>query len=209
MTRRTALIVVDMQYDFMPGGALAVPGGDAVVPAVKRLIEEGDWDVVVFTQDWHPAGHKSFAASHPGRKVMETVEMPYGTQVLWPVHCVSGTRGAEIPPELTTARPNFIVRKGSDPEVDSYSAFCAADGKARTGLAGALRELGVGEIFVCGLATDFCVSFTALDGRAAGFETTVVTDASAAIDANGSLAAAREAWARAGILETTVGAVLG
>jgi len=194
-----ALIVVDLQNDFLPGGALAVAGGDAVIPTVNDLIARAP--CVVMTQDWHPRDHVSFAANHPGHALYETISVPSGSQVLWPVHCVQGTAGAEISPLIDTKKACAIVRKGIRPDVDSYSGFVDADRRTRSGLAGLLRERGVTRVFVCGLATDFCVSWTALDAAGAGFETFVVTDASRAIDVNGSLAAARDAWRDAAIKE--------
>ena len=194
-----ALIVVDLQNDFLPGGALAVAGGDAIIPTVNDLIARSP--CVVMTQDWHPGDHISFAGNHPGRALFESVSVAYGSQVLWPAHCVQGTPGAEISSLVHTEKACAIVRKGTRPDVDSYSGFVDADRKTRSGLAGLLRERGVTRVFVCGLATDFCVSWTALDAAAEGFETFVVTDASRAIDVNGSLAAAKDAWMRAGVKE--------
>jgi nicotinamidase/pyrazinamidase len=194
-----ALIVVDLQNDFLPGGALAVAGGDAIIPALNGLIARAP--CVVMTQDWHPGEHISFAANHPGHALFENIPVSYGSQVLWPAHCVQGTQGAEISPLVHIEKACAIVRKGARPDVDSYSGFVDADRKTRSGLAGLLRERGVTRVFVCGLATDFCVSWTALDAAAEGFETFVVTDASRAIDVNGSLAAAKDAWKSAGVKE--------
>lgn len=190
-----ALIVVDVQNDFCDGGALAVPDGDAVVPVINTLAER--FDIVVQTQDWHTPGHASFASSH-GMKPFETIELSYGTQVLWPDHCIMGTTGAEFHSELHVPQVQMIVRKGYHPKVDSYSAFQEADRITETGLAGYLRERGVKRVFVCGLAYDFCVSWTAQDGRKAGFDVFVIEDASRAIDTNGSRAAARIAMEEAG-----------
>lgn len=187
------LIVVDLQNDFMPGGALAVPKGDEVVPVINVLAAR--FDNVVMTQDWHPRGHASFASSHPGRKPFETIDLPYGRQVLWPDHCVQGTSGAAFHEDVLLAKAQLVVRKGYHRGIDSYSAFVEADRRTSTGLAGYLRERGLKQIFVCGLATDFCVAWTALDARTAGFETTVVEDACRAIDLEGSLA---RAWAQLG-----------
>jgi nicotinamidase/pyrazinamidase len=184
------LIVVDVQNDFCPGGALAVPKGDEVVPVINRLAAR--FANAVFTQDWHPRGHTSFASSHPGKKPFETVELPYGEQVLWPDHCVSGTRGAAFHEGLELAKAQLVIRKGFHRDIDSYSAFVEADRKTSTGLAGYLKERGFESLFVCGLATDFCVAWTALDARAAGFEVSVVEDACRAIDLEGSL---KRAWA--------------
>jgi nicotinamidase/pyrazinamidase len=175
----------------MPGGALAVAHGDEVVPLVNRLAQA--FVNVVMTQDWHPANHVSFAANHPGRQPFQTIALPYGPQTLWPVHCVPGSKGAALHAGLepTSTRARAIVRKGQNPAVDSYSAFLEADRKTHTGLAGYLRELGVKRVYCCGLATDFCVAWSALDARAAGFEVALIEDASRAIDLNGSL---NEAW---------------
>jgi len=186
-----ALIVVDMQYDFMPGGALAVAGGDAIVPLVNRIAAK--FANVVLTQDWHPPGHASFASSHPGAKPFDTIRLSYGEQVLWPDHCVQKSRGAELHRGLDIGQAILVLRKGANRDVDSYSAFVEADGASRTGLAGFLRERGIGRVFLCGLATDYCVGFSALDARSAGFDALVVDDACRAIDLAGSLAAA---WAK-------------
>jgi nicotinamidase/pyrazinamidase len=185
------LIVVDVQNDFCPGGALAVPRGDEVVPVINRLAAR--FDDVVLTQDWHPRDHASFASSHPGRKPFETVTLPYGEQVMWPDHCVQGTSGAAFHPDLRIEKARMIVRKGFRRDIDSYSAFVEADHRTTTGLAGYLRERGFKSLVVCGLATDFCVAWTALDARAAGFEVAVVEEACRAIDLDGSAA---KAWAR-------------
>ena len=185
------LLVVDVQVDFLPGGALPVPGGDAVVGPVNAL--QGKFRHVALTQDWHPADHVSFADTHPGRAPFETVELPYGPQVLWPRHCVQGSAGAAFAPGLATDRASLAVRKGMDPRVDSYSAFLEADRTTRTGLAGALAERGITRLVLCGLATDFCVAWSAQDARAAGFDVWVVDDAVRGIDVDGSLA---QAWAR-------------
>jgi nicotinamidase/pyrazinamidase len=191
------LIVVDVQNDFCPGGALAVPKGDEVVPVVNRLAQK--FENVVLTQDWHPAGHRSFASAHPGKKPFETVKLPYGEQVLWPDHCVQGTRGAELRSDLSAGRAQVVIRKGWRKEVDSYSGFIEADGKARTGLEGYLRERGIARVLVCGLATDFCVAWTALDARKLGFDAVLLEDACRAIDTQGSLAAAWDKMRMAGV----------
>jgi nicotinamidase/pyrazinamidase len=180
----------------VPGGALAVPGGDEIVPLVNRL--GARFANVVLTQDWHPRDHVSFAASHPGRKPFETIRLPYGEQVLWPPHCVQGTHGAALHAQLGIPHAQLVIRKGHHREIDSYSAFLEADRKTTTGLAGYLRERGLGDLYVCGLATDFCVAWTALDGRAAGFGVTVIEDACRAIDLEGSCAKAWAEMARAG-----------
>jgi nicotinamidase/pyrazinamidase len=191
------LIVVDVQNDFCPGGALAVPDGDAVVPVVNRLSER--FAHRILTQDWHPAGHSSFASSHPGKAPFETVEMPYGTQVLWPDHCVQGTGGAAFHRDLALDGAELIVRKGFRAAIDSYSAFFENDRTTPTGLAGYLRDRGFESVVLVGLATDFCVAYSALDARRLGFATTVVTDGCRAIDLNGSLDAAMKEMAAAGV----------
>jgi nicotinamidase/pyrazinamidase len=193
----TCLLVVDVQNDFMPGGALAVPGGDEVVPVINRLVAR--FDNVVLTQDWHPRRHISFASSHPGKQPFETTRLAYGTQVLWPDHCVQGTSGAVFHPDLDVTKAQLVIRKGHHAGIDSYSAFLEADRKTATGLAGYLRERGFGTLYVCGLATDFCVAWSALDARAAGFEVTVIEDACRAIDLDGSLARAWLDMAAAGV----------
>lgn len=191
------LLVVDVQNDFMPGGALAVPHGDEIVPLVNRLAR--GFSHVMLTQDWHPASHVSFAANHAGRAPFETITLPYGEQVLWPVHCVQGTPGAQLHSELDVPHARAVIRKGHHENVDSYSAFLEADRKTPTGLAGYLRETGVTRVWCCGLATDYCVAWSALDAHAAGFEVAVIEDASRAIDLNGSLAAAWQQLQAAGV----------
>ena len=190
ITPRDVLVVVDVQYDFLPGGSLAVAGGDEIVPLINTLAAH--FTNVVFTQDWHPADHISFASQHPGKAPFETVELAYGTQVLWPDHCTWNTRGAALSADLDIPHGQLIVRKGYNRAVDSYSGFQEADRQTRTGLAGYLAERDLGRLFVVGLATDFCVGWTAIDARAAGYNTTVIEDATRAIDANGSL---ERAWA--------------
>lgn len=184
------LVVVDVQYDFLPGGSLAVAGGDEIVPLINRLAQK--FRNVVLTQDWHPADHISFASQHAGKAPFETIELDYGTQVLWPDHCVWQTRGAELSRDLNIPHAQLIIRKGYNRAIDSYSGFQEADRETLTGLAGYLNERDVGRLFVVGLATDFCVAWTALDGAAGGFDVTVIEDATRAIDANGSL---EKAWA--------------
>ena len=183
------LLVVDVQYDFLPGGSLAVAGGDEIIPLVNRLGRA--FPHVVMTQDWHPGDHISFASNHPGASPFEIMQLPYGPQVLWPDHCVWGTRGAEFSSELELPQAQLVIRKGYHEVVDSYSAFREADRRTRTGLEGYLRERGLNRLFIAGLATDFCVAWTALDAREAGFETYVIEDATRAIDVEGSLA---KAW---------------
>ena len=192
-----ALIVIDVQNDFCPGGALAVAEGDAIVPGVNALMAQ--FPAVILTQDWHPAGHSSFASSHDGAAPFSVVQMPYGPQVLWPDHCVQGTEDAALLKGLNLPTAQLIIRKGYHPQVDSYSAFQEADRKTPTGLAGYLKQRGIKTVFVTGLATDFCVAWTAMDARAAGFETYVIEDATRAIDLNGSLAAAWKQMAAKGV----------
>ncbi|MCO7629789.1 bifunctional nicotinamidase/pyrazinamidase [Pseudomonas fluorescens] len=194
---RTALLVIDVQNDFIPGGQLAVPEGDQIVPLINRL--GGLFKQVVIAQDWHPSGHASFASSHPGRQPYEVIQLPYGEQVLWPEHCVQGTSGAEFHPGLDLPHAQLIIRKGCNPDIDSYSAFLEADRHTTTGLAGYLKERGIDTVYLVGLALDFCVMFSALDARAAGFNAFVVLDACRAIDRDGSLAAAMERMQTAGV----------
>ena len=195
--RDACLIVVDVQNDFMPGGALAVPRGDEVVPVINRLAAR--FDNIVLTQDWHPLGHASFASSHPGKKPFETIQLSYGTQVLWPDHCVQGTADANIHPGIQIPHAQLVIRKGYRKHIDSYSAFAEADGKTMTGLAGYLRERGLQRVFLVGLATDFCVAWSALDARKAGFEAVVIEDATRGIDAGGSLGKAWQDMTGAGV----------
>jgi nicotinamidase/pyrazinamidase len=194
---RDLLLVVDVQNDFLPGGALAVPEGDAIVPLINALAQR--FAHVTLTQDWHNLGHLSFASSHAGRAPFETITLSYGPQILWPDHCVQGSFGAEFSPALSIPRAELIVRKGYRREIDSYSAFCEADGVTLTGLAGYLRERGFDRVFLAGLATDFCVAYSAVDARKAGFKVVVIEDACRAIDAGGSLAAAWERMNDAGV----------
>ena len=201
------LVVVDVQNDFMPSGALAVPDGDAVVPVINRLMPH--FPHLVLTQDWHPPGHLSFASSHPGRRPFETVGMPYGLQTLWPDHCLQGTGGAAFHPDLATNRAEMIVRKGYRPAIDSYSAFMENDRTTPTGLTGYLRERGFTRLFFAGLATDFCVRWSVEDARAAGFEAVLIEDACRAIDLDGSLAAARTAMDRCGAVRMVADAIGG
>jgi nicotinamidase/pyrazinamidase len=191
------LIVVDVQNDFCPGGGLAVPDGDAVVPTINRLARR--FRHVVLTQDWHTPAHASFASSYPGRKPFETVELAYGTQVLWPDHCVQDTAGAAFHRGLHVPQAELIVRKGFHPAIDSYSAFYENDRRTPTGLAGYLRERGFTRVFLCGLATDFCVRYSAEDARGHGFEAVVIDDACRAIDLAGSLGEAHASFAQSGV----------
>ncbi|WP_321865446.1 bifunctional nicotinamidase/pyrazinamidase [Paraburkholderia tropica] len=191
------LLLIDLQYDFMPGGALAVAHGDEVVPVANRLAQ--GFAHVVLTQDWHPAAHVSFAANHAGRQPFGSVALPYGEQVLWPTHCVQGTSGAALHRDLDVPHARAVIRKGHHVDVDSYSAFLEADRTTPTGLAGYLRDTGAKRVYCAGLATDYCVAWSALDARAAGFETVLIEDASRAIDLNGSLGAAWEQLRAAGV----------
>ena len=193
----TAFIAIDVQNDFCPGGALAVNDGDAVVAPINALINT--YDHVILTQDWHPAGHSSFASEHDGHDPLTTITMPYGEQTLWPNHCVQGTNGAMFHDQLNIDRAELIIRKGYRREVDSYSAFFENDHKTTTGLTGYLNDRGITHVVMAGLATDFCVAFSALDARKCGFSCQVVMDASRAIDLGGSLAAMTEAMAEAGV----------
>jgi nicotinamidase-related amidase len=194
---RDVLLIVDVQNDFCPGGALAVPDGDAIVPAVNRLARS--FAHVILTQDWHPPGHASFASSHPGKRPFDAIEVSYGTQILWPDHCVQGTQGASFHPKLDVPHAELVVRKGFRSAIDSYSAFRENDRLTPTGLAGYLRERGLERITMCGLATDFCVAFSAIDGREAGFAVTVATNACRGIDLDGSLARAMRSMSEAGV----------
>ena len=191
------LLVVDVQNDFCPGGALAVPDGDGIVPLVNRLAR--GFAHVVLTQDWHPAGHSSFASARSGRRPYETVAMAYGEQILWPDHCVQGTRGAAFHPRLDIPHAELVLRKGYHPAIDSYSAFRENDRRTATGLAAYLRERGFERVTLCGLATDFCVLYSALDAVQAGFAATVALDACRGIDVDGSLARALDEMRAAGV----------
>ena len=195
-TADDALIVIDVQNDFCPGGALAVPKGDEIVPLVNRLIDQ--FQHVVLTQDWHPKGHSSFASTHKG-DAFTAIKLDYGDQTLWPDHCVQGTKGAEFHRDLVVRESELVLRKGFRKEIDSYSAFYENDRATKTGLNGYLRDRGLKRLFLCGLATDFCVAWSALDGRREGFPIIVVEDACRAIDLNGSLAAARGEMLKSGI----------
>lgn len=200
-----ALIVVDVQNDFCHGGALAVPGGAEVVPLINRLLRDGPgFRTIVLTQDWHPADHKSFASNQPvGAKPFDVVQMPYGPQVLWPDHCIQETGGAAFHPDLDTQSATLVIRKGMNPEIDSYSAFRENDRQTETGLAGYLRDRGVQRIFLAGLALDYCVRFSAVDARSFGFEPIVIADACRAIDNDGSVAATYADFAAHGIQSIT------
>ena len=197
ISSRTALLVIDVQNDFTPGGQLAVPEGDLIVPLINRLARQ--FTQVVVAQDWHPTGHASFASSHPGHQPYDVIQLPCGEQTLWPDHCVQSTAGAEFHRELDLPHAQLIIRKGCNPDIDSYSAFLEADRQTTTGLAGYLKERGIDTVYMVGLALDFCVMYSALDARAAGFNAYVVLDACRAIDLNGSLTAAIERMQSAGV----------
>ena len=191
------LVVIDVQNDFCPGGALAVREGDAVIEPIHRIAPL--FAHVVLTQDWHPANHSSFAASHPGRQPFESIDLSYGGQTLWPPHCVQGTRGAEFHPALKLTQAELILRKGFRPQIDSYSAFFENDRTTHTGLAGYLRERGLARAFFAGLAYDFCVGYSALDARRLGFPASVIRDGCRAIDAGGSMSRIERKFDEAGV----------
>ncbi|WP_022728236.1 bifunctional nicotinamidase/pyrazinamidase [Fodinicurvata sediminis] len=203
---RDLLLAVDLQYDFCPGGALEVSEGDRVVPVINRLIPA--FANVGTTQDWHPAGHGSFASQHEGKAPFETTEMPYGTQILWPDHCVQGSRGAAFHEDFQLDACQFIIRKGFRKAIDSYSAFYENDGETATGLTGYLNERGITRLFLAGLALDFCVYYSALDARREGFEVVLVKDATAAIDLNGSKEAALWEMEDKGVVVTESATIL-
>ncbi len=192
-----ALLIIDVQNDFCPGGALAVPEGDAILPGINALMDE--FATVILTQDWHPPRHSSFASEHSGRAPLEVVEMPYGSQVLWPDHCIQGSHGAAFHPDLRTDPAQLVIRKGFRRAIDSYSAFFENDHSTATGLEGYLRTRGVERLTLVGLATDFCVHFSAVDAARLGFGVEVREDLCRGIDADGSLAAARAAMRAAGV----------
>jgi len=204
-TAKDILIVTDVQHDFLPGGALAVPDGDAVIAPIMALAEA--FDHVILTQDWHPREHISFASRH-GKNPFETIGLDSGEQVLWPDHCIQGTHGARIADSLDIPKAQLIIRKGHHPAIDSYSAFMEADRRTPTGLAGYLSERGLKRVFCAGLATDFCVAWTALDACEAGFETSVIEDACRAIDTGGSLARAWADMAAAGVRRVMSSAIV-
>ncbi len=195
--RHEALLVIDLQNDFCPGGALAVAGGDEIVPRVNALLR--DFPVRVLTQDWHPSDHSSFASMHPGAAPFSMIEMPYGPQVLWPAHCVQGSAGANFHADLATDPADLILRKGFRAAIDSYSAFFENDRRTPTGLEGYLRTRGVTDLTLCGLATDFCIAYSALDAARLGFRVTVLEDACKAINLDGSLARMRGEMRAAGV----------
>jgi nicotinamidase/pyrazinamidase len=197
MNAHTALLVIDAQNDFCTGGALSVPDGDAIMSVINHLASR--FGTVVLTQDWHPPGHISFAAGHTGKSPFETITLPYGEQVLWPTHCVQGTTGAAFHPDLDIPQANLIIRKGCNPGIDSYSAFLEADRTTKTGLDGYFSSRGITDLYLCGLATDFCVAWSAEDARHFGFNATVIEDACRAIDLNNSLSLAWDRLTAAGV----------
>lgn len=192
-----ALIVIDVQNDFCPDGALAVPGGNEIVQGINTLMS--DFDAVILTQDWHPAGHSSFASAHDGKSPYDMIDMPYGPQVLWPDHCIQGSMGAKFHMELQQDRADLIIRKGYNPAIDSYSAFFENDHKTPTGLEGYLRTRGITELTMIGLALDFCVNYSVVDAAKLGFDVTVRRDLCRAIDLDGSLGAAIDGMTKAGV----------
>ncbi len=195
--KNSALLVIDVQNDFCPGGALAVEGGDEIVSRINGLIDK--FAVTILTQDWHPADHTSFASNHAGKAPFQMIDMPYGSQVLWPAHCVQGTDGAAFHQDLNADAADMIIRKGYNSAIDSYSAFFENDQKTATGLEGYLRTRGITDLTLVGLATDFCVHFSAVDATKLGFSVSVLTDACRAIDMDGSLAAATDAMRAVGV----------
>ena len=197
ITPQSVLLVIDVQNDFCPGGALAVSGGDQVIAPILQIAPR--FDHIVLTQDWHSANHTSFASAHPGKQPFESIDMPYGPQTLWPDHCVQGSKGAEFHPALQLPRTELILRKGFRPQIDSYSAFFENDRTTPTGLAGYLRERGLTRVFLCGLAYDYCVGYSALDARRLGFEPVILQDACRAIDLNGSVANIEAEFDNAGV----------
>ena len=197
ITPHDVFLVVDIQNDFCPGGALAVAGGDEVIPVIHGIARQ--FQHIILTQDWHSPAHRSFASAHSGKRPFEQVCLSYGEQTLWPDHCVQGTPGAEFHPDLNLPRAELILRKGFRPEIDSYSAFFENDRKTATGLAGYLRERGLTRVFIAGLAYDYCAAYSALDARRLGFAAIIIRDACRAIDLNGSVAAMEKEFAAAGV----------
>ena len=194
---KTALLIIDVQNDFCPAGALQVAGGNEIIPGINQ--EMTKYDYIILTQDWHPKGHSSFATSHDGGNPLDVIEMPYGAQVLWPDHCVQGSHGADFHSELNTARANAVIRKGSNPLIDSYSAFFENDRKTPTGLHGYFRSLEIEKINLVGLATDFCVNYSAQDAAKLGYKVSVFEKMCRSIDINGSLALARTEMRECGV----------
>jgi nicotinamidase/pyrazinamidase len=200
MQNRAALLVIDVQNDFCPGGMLAVAQGHAIVPLINRIALK--FETVVITQDWHPPDHTSFAANHQGKQPFETITLPYGPQMLWPTHCVMASKGAALHPELAIPHASLILRKGSNPDTDSYSAFLEADRTTKTGLDGYFASRGITEVYLCGLALDYCVAWSAEDARHFGLKATIIEDACRAIDLNDSLRLAWERLSKAGVTRT-------
>jgi nicotinamidase/pyrazinamidase len=200
MQNRAALLVIDVQNDFCPGGMLAVAQGNAIVPLINRIALK--FETVVITQDWHPPDHTSFAANHQGKQPFETITLPYGPQMLWPTHCVMASKGAALHPELAIPHASLILRKGSNPDTDSYSAFLEADRITKTGLDGYFASRGITEVYLCGLALDYCVAWSAEDARHFGLKATIIEDACRAIDLNDSLRLAWERLSKAGVTRT-------
>jgi nicotinamidase/pyrazinamidase len=196
-TSNSVLLVTDVQNDFCPGGALAVPEGDAVIPVIQRIAPL--FQHILLTQDWHSPHHLSFASAHAGRQPFQTIHVSHGEQTLWPEHCIQGSKGAEFHPDLDLPQAELVLRKGFRPHVDSYSAFFENDHATATGLAGYLRERDITRVFLCGLAYDYCVGYSALDARRLGFEAVVIRDACRAIDLNGSVGAMEEQFAATGV----------
>lgn len=197
ITPQDVLLIIDVQNDFCPGGRLAVAGGDLIIPVIHQIAPR--FEHVVLTQDWHSPRHGSFASAHAGKHAYDSIELAYGAQVLWPDHCVQGTHGAELHPDLKLPQAELILRKGFRPQIDSYSAFFENDKTTATGLAGYLRERGLKRVFLCGLAYDFCVGFSALDARRLGFPAIVIRDACRGIDLNGSITAMEAQFTAAGV----------
>ena len=207
VTAQDVLIVIDLQNDFCPGGALAVPGGDAVIDLIHRIAPK--FEHIVLTQDWHPPGHSSFASAHAGKRPFDTVELSYGVQTLWPDHCVQGSKGAEFHPALRLPQAELILRKGFRRRIDSYSAFFENDRSTPTGLAGYLQERNLSRVFLVGLAYDFCVGYSALDARRVGLQAVVIRDACRAIDLEGSVARIEAAFDQAGVMLIESAALFG
>jgi nicotinamidase/pyrazinamidase len=207
ITSQDVLVVIDLQNDFCPGGALAVPGGDAVIDLIHRIAPK--FEHIILTQDWHPAGHSSFASAHAGKRSFDTVELSYGMQTLWPDHCIQGSKGAEFHPALHLPQAELILRKGFRQRIDSYSAFFENDRSTPTGLAGYLQERNLSRVFLVGLAYDFCVGYSALDARRVGLQAVVIRDACRAIDLEGSVARIEAAFDQAGVMLIESAALFG
>ena len=207
ITSQDVLVVIDLQNDFCPGGALAVPGGDAVIDLIHRIAPK--FEHIILTQDWHPAGHSSFASAHAGKRSFDTVELSYGMQTLWPDHCIQGSKGAEFHPALHLPQAELILRKGFRQRIDSYSAFFENDRSTPTGLAGYMQERNLSRVFLVGLAYDFCVGYSALDARRVGLQAVVIRDACRAIDLEGSVARIEAAFDQAGVMLIESAALFG